>query len=374
VKDIKQFISILMTATSYCSLYSKGHAFVDELAQKALSILNGATLEKQNIEIMIMEKDIIANKNQVRDIGVHGTNLIKRFKKKGVSRVDFLNGLTFSELKQFIVDLSESNKGIKPSPHIKTGVVDVHIGHRKFDVIDFNQDGADAVSLTSEQIDKIKDVFHDISPYKMLNTAGIEDVVMNFIVSFKKEANILKLMSPVKSYSDYTYTHATNVAILSLFQAESLGIKDELLYNIGISALLHDVGKIFVSNEILEKQGKLDEKEWEEMQRHTLYGARYLAKIEGLPGIATIIALEHHLKYDGTGYPQFKVGSKKQHFFSQLVAISDFFDALRSRRPYKKDWDFKEILSLIKKDSGNGFNPFLVNHFATIMVHALQKN
>ena len=82
MENIKQFISILMTAASYCSLYSNDHAFVDELAQKALSILNEAILEKQNIEIMIVENDIIANKNHVRDIGVHGTNLIKRFKKK----------------------------------------------------------------------------------------------------------------------------------------------------------------------------------------------------------------------------------------------------------------------------------------------------
>lgn len=372
MENIKNLISILMTTVSYCSLYSKDHAFVDELIQKGLSIINDILAEKKSLEIMFVGNDIIINKNPLRDTGTHGANFMRRFKKKGISRVDFLTGVTFPELKQFILNLAETGKGLTGSPCIKTGTVDVRVGGIKVDAADL--DMGSAVELTSTQIDKVKEIFHDISPYRMLNTAGLEDIVISFFLTFKREANILKLISPVKSYSEYTYTHATNVSILSMFQAESLGIKDDLLHNIGIAALLHDVGKLFIPNEILEKEGALDETEWEEIQRHTLYGARYLAKIEGLPRIATIVALEHHLKYDGKGYPQFKVDLKNQHFISQLVAVSDFFDALRSRRPYKKDWELKEILSIMKKNAGREFNPFLVDHFADIMCKVLHEN
>jgi putative nucleotidyltransferase with HDIG domain len=192
------------------------------------------------------------------------------------------------------------------------------------------------------------------------------------ISAFKRQASLLQLISPVKSYSEYTYTHAINVSVLALFQAESLGVKGQLLHDIGIAALLHDVGKIFVSKEVLEKQGSLEEREWEEMRRHTVYGARYLSKIDALPHIAPIVALEHHMRYDGEGYPRMKTRENHQHLCSQMVALSDFFDALRSKRPYKKDWQIKEIISLMKANEGKEFNAFLVDNFARIMSLALK--
>ena len=128
----------------------------------------------------------------------------------------------------------------------------------------------------------VREVYEGVSPFKKLNIAGLEEIVVNFIVTFRKEVNILKLISPVKSYSEYTYTHATNVAVLTMFQAETLGgIRDILLRDIGIAALLHDVGKLFISKEILEKKGTLDQREWQEIRLHPLYGARYLAKVDG---------------------------------------------------------------------------------------------
>jgi len=196
---------------------------------------------------------------------------------------------------------------------------------------------------------------------------GLEEIVVNFIANFKRESNILKILSPVKSFSEYTYTHATNVSLLTVFQAQTLGIRDELLHEVGISALLHDSGKLFIPKEILDKKGKLDEKEFEEIKKHPIHGARYLAKIDGLTRLAPIVAFEHHIKYDGSGYPQYSLNRKKPLIFSQIVAISDFFDALRSRRPYRASVNTKDILALMKKGSGKDFNPFLVDNFIKVM-------
>jgi HD-GYP domain-containing protein (c-di-GMP phosphodiesterase class II) len=158
-----------------------------------------------------------------------------------------------------------------------------------------------------------------------------------------------------------------------MFQAESLGVTDELLRDIGIAALLHDVGKLFISNEILEKNGPLNEDEWDEIRRHTLYGARYLTRTDGLTRLAPIVALEHHLRYNGQGYPKLNVTSKRQHICSQIVAISDFFDAMRSRRPYRRELETKEILSLMKTNADTEFNPFLLDNFLRIIVLTLKE-
>jgi len=370
VERIKKFISIFQTTISTCSLYSKNHISLDDMTQKAFSILNELLTEQDSLKIMIVENDLIVDNNPLRDTGIHTANLIKRFKRKGISRVDFLKGVTFSEIKQFIVDLSETDKGLKTYPNIKTGVIDIRVGGL---MVDADFDINVLPRFTSEQVETVKEVYHDISYFRRLNTAGLEEIVVNFIVTFRKAANILQLISPVRSYSEYTYTHATNVAVLSMFQAESLGVTDELLRDIGIAALLHDVGKLFISNEILEKNGPLDEDEWDEIRRHTLYGARYLTRTDGLTRLAPIVALEHHLRYNGQGYPKLNVTSKRQHICSQIVAISDFFDAMRSRRPYRRELETKEILSLMKTNADTEFNPFLLDNFLRIIVLTLKE-
>jgi HD-GYP domain-containing protein (c-di-GMP phosphodiesterase class II) len=161
--------------------------------------------------------------------------------------------------------------------------------------------------------------------------------------------------------------------VLSMFQAQSLNIRDDLLRDIGIAGLLHDVGKLFIAKEILEKKAALTSEEWEEIQLHPLYGARYLGKMEELPRLAPIVAFEHHMKYDGKGYPRMNSNAKKQHLCSQIVAISDFFDALRSRRPYRRALEIKEVLALMQTEGEGVFNPFLFGNFVKSMHKVLSE-
>jgi len=372
MEKIKLFLSTLMSAISTCTLYSKEHASVDELTQKAFSLLSEMLQQSDSVELMIVGDDLIANKTPLRDVGMQGVNLIKRLKKKGLSRVDFIKGITFSELRLFVTNISAVSEDIRTYAHIKTGVVDVRTGGLKIDA-DFALDLESLSGFTSGQVGMVKDVYQGITPFKKLNIAGLEEIVVHFIITFRREANILKLISPVKSFSEYTYTHATNVAVLSMFQAEVLGVREDILRDVGIAALLHDVGKLFISKEVLEKKDALNQKEWDEIRMHPIYGARYLAKLEGIPHLASIVAIEHHRRYDGKGYPKSALNNKTQHLCSQTVAIADFFDALRSRRPYRRALEIKEVLSLIKKETGSAFNPFLVDNFIRSMHSALSE-
>lgn len=360
METAKGFITTFMSAISNCSLYSKEHASLDDLAQRSLSFLEQLMKDVDSYEIMIVDDDLILNKTIVRDVGTHGKQLVRKMKRKGLSRIDFLKGVKQSEMRGLITDLANPNEGLRKYSHIRSGVVDVCLGGLKIDAdIDFN----DLFNFTATQVDTVKELYDNWSPYKKLNIAGLEEIVINFIVTFKKEANILQLISPVKTYSEYTYTHATNVAVLSMFQAELLGVKDALLRDVGIAALLHDVGKLFISKEILEKKAELQEEEWEEIKRHPYYGARYLSKLEGITRLAPVVAFEHHLKYDGSGYPAKRINNNQQHVFSQIVAISDYFDALRSKRPYRLSVDMKEVLMIMKNEENGVFNPLLLDSF-----------
>ncbi len=125
---VKSFISAFTSALSNCSLYSKEHASVDGLAQKTLSLLNEFFEADDDFEIMVVEGDLIINKTPIRDAGSHGINFIKRMKRKGLSRVDFLKGITLSELKQFIAEISATEGSLRTYPHIRSGVVNVKKG------------------------------------------------------------------------------------------------------------------------------------------------------------------------------------------------------------------------------------------------------
>jgi len=360
-EDVSAFITSLVIAVSNCALYSRGHEAFDEFTKKCFSLLQGILTDR--LAMMVIDNELIVNSNPLRK-GVHISNLIARFKRKGISRIDILPGVTLNEIRQLIADIAETGKTMKSYAHIKTGTVDIQLS---------NETGGDVEQYSSLiEIEKVKGIFHS-SIFKPLDIKGLEEVVLQFIAAFKKESNILKYLSPIRASSDYTYTHATNVAVLSVFQAESLGISQELLYEIGIAALLHDAGKMFISKDILEKKGKLDEKEFAEIKMHPLQGAWYLAKIPALTRLAPIIAFEHHMKYDGTGYPEARLNGGKQHIFSQIVAVADFFDALRSTRPYRGGMDVKEIFVLMKKGAGKDFNPFLTDNFISLMHSVLTK-
>ncbi|MGW8182206.1 MAG: HD-GYP domain-containing protein, partial [bacterium] len=268
-------------------------------------------------------------------------------------------GTTPEEIVKLVSDLASPSAEVSSYPHISTGLVELRYGSADGVGMSFEE----LRKFQGEQIDKLKGVLGGISRFKKLDITGLEDIVVSFIAVLHRESNILHIMTPVRSYSEFTYTHATNVAILSMFQAEALGVKGEYLHDIGIAALLHDVGKMFVSKEILEKKGKLDEQEWEEMKKHTIYGAKYLIGIDEAPKIAVPVALEHHMRYDGTGYPKTSHVAHKQHLCSQIIAISDCYDALRAKRPYKANFSIDAILSILKEESGKQFNPLLLDNF-----------
>ncbi len=210
---------------------------------------------------------------------------------------------------------------------------------------------------------QLESIYDGVSRFKRLDMVGLEDVVVSFISTLRQEANVLKVVSPIKSHNEYTYAHNTNVAVLSIFQAEALGVKHDLLHDIGMAGLLHDIGKMFVSGNVLEKEGKLSEEEWTEMKKHPAYGAMYLATLPDIPKYALIAAYEHHMKFNGQGYPGTKRKGRSQHIISQIIAVADFFDALRTDRPYRKSLDLPVIVGLLNDSSGKDFNPFIVENF-----------
>lgn len=369
VDTIKNFISTLTSAISNCSLYSRDHISIDEFARKCLAILEKLFEESGSFEIMLIEDDLIINKISFKEIGLQVNNLKKRIKRKGLSRIEFSAGVTFEELRKFIPEILEIDKKLPEFPHIKTGVLDIQTEEA---INNDDLDSGDVSGFLSKQIEMVKEIYQDISRSKQINIARLSDVMKNLVSAFRGKTNIHSLLGYARSWEEYTYIHAANVSVLSIFQMKTLGMGERLfLRDIGLAGFLHDTGKLFISKEVLGKRERLAEKDWEEIKLHPLYGARFLSSAGGMPPLCPIVAFQHHLKYDGQGYPEPRLCQMKQHICSQVVAISDCFDALRSTRPYRKGFEIREIFPIMQKDASRAFNPFLLKNFILRMYKAL---
>lgn len=215
--------------------------------------------------------------------------------------------------------------------------------------------------LRSKTVEGVKDFFISVEK----NKRHYKEFKKRIEITLEKILNdddLMINMKDLKTFDEYTYKHSVNVTVLSMIIGTSLKLSYKEMFNLGRAALLHDIGKMFVSKEILNKPGKLDTSEMEIMKNHSQFGYKYLKKRYGFSTLTYNGVLDHHEKYDGTGYPNNRVG-KEISLFGRIIAIADVYDALTSDRPYRKAALPSDVIEFIMGGPGTHFDFELVNIF-----------
>lgn len=371
-EGLSRVIAQFTAAITNTGLYSPAHPQVAQYVDRAYSVLTDLLRLRPEITIILVGDDLVAEGRPLPGSGAYVQNFVRIMKKKAVERVTFLAGLPRTELQTLIQDLASLDSvSVKSSPCIKLGKVELRVkedtGQQALSSSDISaEDMVALLSLTAAELDELKELYLNIKRHRRLDVRGVDEIVTGFIKSFRQEINPMSLLANIKSVHEYTFTHVTNVGILTMSQAESLGFKGEHLHQIGVASLLHDVGKLFIPDEILSKASALTPEERKVIETHTVKGARYLMGLDGIPKLAVLAALEHHLKYDGTGYPSIK-GGWRPNIVSQMISIADVFDAMRSKRSYQDAMPLEKIEEVLRKGSGTSFNPKLVEHFLRLI-------
>lgn len=369
-KHLQLFIRYLTTAAANAALYQSEHPQVFNMSMKALDQLKILLSQTPGFSLKIIDNRLICNDHPVKN-NLSVERLASSLKALDISYLLIEPGVCVDELITLAVTLNKRHK----ADHIPLKTENIQFGRVEVRAHKEVKSGKrrltqtyDLTEVTARDRDKFMQIYHDADNNKPLNVVGIAEIVGNFVDAFTSHSDILLALAPLRSYDEYVYIHSTNICLLNLAQAKLLGIEGPLLNEIGIAAMLHDVGKIFIPPAILHKQGKLDPEEWTIMQQHPQLGVEYLLGTPGIPRLAIVTAYEHHIGYDGQGYPA-TPHNWKLNTCSYMTSISDVYDALRTRRSYKEPLNFEQIKEIMLDSSGKSLHPELTRSF----LHALEQ-
>jgi len=209
----------------------------------------------------------------------------------------------------------------------------------------------------------LKSVRNSLETKRLFRSNELHDVVKRMISDLLNCKGILGYVSDFRGYDEFTFHHSIDTTIFALILAVASGYSETKLLECGLGVLLHDIGKFKIPLEILNKSGKLTEEEFKELKQHANYGYEILRQIDNIGLFSAHVALQHHERWDGSGYPRGLKGTAI-HEYARIAAIADVYEALTSRRIYHNAIEAYQAHEYITAQSGILFEPKLINIFS----------
>lgn len=369
-EKIYNFVRHIVMAISNVFLYSIDHPQVSNLCAKGILSLKEAMGNDPDISFMVIDGELIHDGMMLKK-SMYFSRLAQLLANRGIGSVRITHDVDISEMKDFILNLAKKGNKLDPicsSPNIHLGKVEVRRTQPRDAELAApdTPKGSGYPEMSGDEIAKLMEIYEEVQKHKRLRVVGIQEIVNGIVDILKQGTTPFLGLAPLRTADEYTFTHSIDVCSLNITQAMGLGIEGQLLYDIGIAAMLHDIGKLFIPVEIINKPGSLDKKEWSLMKQHTIRGAEYLLGLPGIPKLAVVTAFEHHMKFNYGGYPEAPKGWK-QNLCSQITTISDHFDAMRTRRSYRGALETEQVISFMNDKLGIDLHPGLTKNFFRIL-------
>jgi len=355
----------LAAAIRGTQLYAVGHPIVVRNIAALLEALAVIHAWSPSLAIGIVGDDLVVGDVPLPRAAENMGELMRRLQQAGVERIVIDRGVDATELTRLVRALAAGNANeaaaLSDLEHIRVGrlQVETKVDAPAGDVATFQRLYSDAVNVAERLWDTSQ------AEGKSDPNAG-QIVVDSLAQAVAQNRTALLALTALKNYDNYTFTHMVNVSILTMGQARGLGIDGALLREFGLAALMHDIGKVKTPTEILNKPDKLDDREFEIMKRHTVDGAEILRRTPEMRTLAPIVAFEHHLRLDGTGYPD-GVKRGQLNLATMLCGIADVYDAMRSQRLYQQAFPTDRILAVLQRNDGTQFDQNLVRRFSQLV-------
>ena len=365
------FLSAFAHALSASSLYPEGHVSreraLDAAYEKLCDLLGG----DGNPFFSFLENEVIYRNTPLREM--RNWDWSGRLSDIGMQRLEFNQTVTRDELERFLEDtlgrLSASGFDSSEASHLRpSGIKWGEIGIRgENEALGSGTFETATLALTlGEEADAVRWLHGEVTEGRNLPLIEAEAVVRGLSVAMHGDQQAILPLLQLREFDQYTTTHSLNVSVLTMALAEYLGLGARDVRAFGTAGLLHDLGKVRIPLEVLNKAGKLDPQERAVMNAHPVEGARIIITSEPDLDMAAVVAYEHHIMLNGGGYPGFHY-QRDCHKASKLVHVCDVYDALRTKRPYRDAWPSEKVLAYIEERSGIEFDGNTAHAFAAMI-------
>jgi HD-GYP domain-containing protein (c-di-GMP phosphodiesterase class II) len=378
----KKLILGFYAALRAIRLYPLENAAVVKSAEELSSMASELLAKEHELEIRVSGEFVFINGVRLRldlDNYASFSHLLSVFSSSGVGSLHLHSAPTVKQWSRFLALL------LVPSsdpPATRLHQLQAKLKQQELGVFEVGEPMEQAADEESRQKSKEiakKTYAHSVAATKELmtsvrmgrsaNVKKIKRIVQGIVDQILNEETSLVGLTTIRDYDEYTFTHSVNVCIFSVALGKRLGFSKVQLYDLGMAALFHDIGKSRVPAEIINKPGSLSDDEWRLIAAHPWLGALALFQLRGqqeLPYRSMVVAHEHHMKLDLTGYPR-PIRPRALGMFSKIVAVADGFDAATSRRSYQTTpMSPAQVLAEMRENPRRGMDPVVVKAFINL--------
>jgi HD-GYP domain-containing protein (c-di-GMP phosphodiesterase class II) len=366
-------------------IYDSKNAALLQFIQESLQTINALIRKEGTLSLKIVKDDLFLNDHRLR-YSVEGFTsfkyLLTQWKKRLIGEVIFKEALDERILREFIYTLMSAEEGREENATALTELlVSRGISSIQVDPLEVTEEEENTILDKEDPLEVAKKVFFEtvgtvketithINEKQHANVRKLKRLAQKAVHLVMEDESILLGMTTIKNYDEYTFNHSVNVSIYSLAMGRRLGFSKKTLTDLGITALLHDVGKSKIPKEILNKLAPLDEGDWGLIKKHPLMGVETLLNLKQLGEINPRIVVgifEHHLKVKLSGYPRV-FRKKKVTLFGRIIQIADAYDAMTTPRPYMKiTYTPAEALAVMMSGRDTHYDAILMKIFIGIV-------
>lgn len=366
-----EIVRRLASAVRSVQLYASSHPLVNRNIGSFADTLAQVHPSSPTITIGFVGEEIVVGEIPLPKAGPSLVELARRLRLRGVERLSIEQGVTTDELVRLVQYLA----GSRPAPGAGDGAASddapdfehIRIGKLSIEkrIEAATADMATIRRLYDDAVSAVENIWEVAARDGQVDAKTAQGTVQGLAQAVAQNRNALLALTALKNFDNYTFTHMVNVSVLTMAQARTLGVDGPLLREFGLAALMHDIGKVRIPASIVKKPERLTEEEFRIMKRHPVDGAEILRRTADMPPLVPLVAFEHHLRLDGSGYPA--VSRPSLNLATVLTSIADVYDAMRSQRVYQKAFPSERVVEVLKRNDGTLFDQHLVRRFVQLL-------
>ncbi|MEW6570969.1 MAG: HD-GYP domain-containing protein [Nitrospirota bacterium] len=372
-QDIINQISVILRTAQ---IHDPGNIAVTTAVERFLSLINPLLKLEQQIRLDLIGDFFYLNDVRIRyslEYLLSFDFIVREFRKRELGSVIFKDFVSTEDVQTFLRAFISAGYSNEPYETMSDIMADSQIETDRLKKIS-EQKEVDARKVIKKiyfnAVSYSKGVMNKIKAGEKVNMRKAKRIVETMVDHILEEEKLLLGMTAIKDYDEYTYHHSVNVSILSIALGQRLGMNKKMLTELGLVALFHDIGKIEIPSDILNKSTNFTDDEWNIIRRHPIWGVKAMLRLKGMDSTSiksSIVAFEHHMNYDLSGYPRIKKYSELD-IFSRIVSLVDQYDAMTSARVYSRiPLAPDKALSIMMERAGTQLDPLLFKFFINMV-------